>query len=499
LRKTALRGVAVVWWCSLGVWLLGGYPVPAQGQAAPRITVTVDPRVELMSIIFYLAGSKEYDQGRVPSYIRDVDSHFGRVRDHAVVKLARKLRATRGISYDDVVDIAVHVTDVISLPERVPFFPLPKSMDRRWTTEAAREFLVLARLFVVESEFQRFFNQHQPLYQAGVRNMQEALRKYAHLEWFERFFGFRQGADFCVILGLLTGTHSYAARLAKPDGREDLYSVTGVWAVDAQGQPTFSAEVIPIIVHELTHSYTNPLVDQFAKGLRGPGETLFPFVRSELEKQAYGNWRALMCESLDRACTLRYILANEGPAALQERALYESTRGFPWTGELAAVLAEYDTKPRAYSDLAQFFPRIIAFFNDYAKNADTKLGSLKAQKDRQRKEWQEKGPQIVALVPAHGAQDVDPRLKAIVVTFDRRMRDKSWSVVSLGSTDRYPQEAGPAGYDAARKVFTLPVELQPGKEYAFGLNAERYLRFQSEEGIPLAPVEVHFKTRPADK
>ncbi len=41
--------------------------------------------------------------------------------------------------------------------------------------------------------------------------------------------------------------------------------------------------------------------------------------------------------------------------------------------------------------------------------------------------------------------------------------------------------------------------LQPEKEYVFGLNAERFPGFQSEEGIALAPVVVRFKTKAADK
>jgi hypothetical protein len=40
----------------------------------------------------------------------------------------------------------------------------------------------------------------------------------------------------------------------------------------------------------------------------------------------------------------------------------------------------------------------------------------------------------------------------------------------------------------------MPVGLETGKEYFFGLNAEGYLGFQSQEGIPLAPVVVRFKT-----
>ena len=37
--------------------------------------VVVEPRVELMSIIFRLAGNREYNLGRVDSYTNDVEKH----------------------------------------------------------------------------------------------------------------------------------------------------------------------------------------------------------------------------------------------------------------------------------------------------------------------------------------------------------------------------------------------------------------------------------------
>ena len=160
------------------------------------ITVTVDPRVELMSVIFRLANNPEYCQGRVPSYFQDAGRRFGRFRDHPVVTLARKLRETREISHDAVMTMAVHVTDAFSLREEVPLSPQPKSLDRRWTPETAREFLVLARRFVVEADFKGFLDQHEPLYQFAVQRMRETLDQHAHLDWFDRFFGPRDGARF---------------------------------------------------------------------------------------------------------------------------------------------------------------------------------------------------------------------------------------------------------------------------------------------------------------
>lgn len=499
MKKAVFRGVMFVLWLSPAVWLLAADSGTTEKKTARHFTVSVDPRVELMSILFRLAGNGEYNQGRVPSYVQDVESHFGRFRDHPAVKLAKQLRETRRLGFNAPMGMAVHVTDAVSLQEKIPLSPLPESMDSRWTSETAKEFLVLARQFVAETDFKGFLTKHEPLYQVAVQRMQEVLDKQGHLEWFDSFFGPRKGADFHVVLGMLNGGPSYGARLKRSDGQEDLYSVIGVWMVDSQGQPTFPPEVVPTVVHEFTHSYTNALVDQFAKELQGSGEKIFPYVAAEMRKQAYLDWKTMMYESLNRACGLRYILATEGPAAVQKAVAYEKSRSFYWVGELAEVLGEYDAPPRKYSDLVQFFPRVIAFFNDYAKNADTKLGAVKAEKDKQGQPSQDKGPKIVAMTPANGAQDVDPNLKAIVITFDRRMQDKSWSVVTLGTPEQMPKSAGPLRYDAARKVFTMPVQLQPGKEYRFGLNGGQYLNFRSAEGIPLAPVVVHFKTRSADR
>lgn len=470
---------------------------PKEKKEGPRIMITVDPRVELMSVIFRLAGNPEYNQGKIPSYVRDVDEYFGSFHDHAVVKLARKLRATRGVSYDAVMGMAVHLTDIGSLGEKIPFSPQPPSLDSRWTPEDAREFIKLARQFVSDSKFKEFLDRHESLYKTGVQRMQELLDKEAHLEWFDKFFGPRQSADFHLVLGLLNGGGSYGVHYTDPSGREELYSILGVWSVDLQGQPTFGRGVVPTIVHEFTHSYTNPLVDQFADQLQGPGEILFPYVVEAMRRQAYSGWRTLMYESLNRACGLRYVLATDGPTAMLKASTYESSRSFYWVGELADILGEYEKEPRQYANLTEFFPRIVAFFDDYAKNADAKFGAIKAEKENQAKEQQEKGPKIVTMVPPNGARDVDPGLKAIVVTFDRPMKSPGWAVVRLGSSDQVPKSTGAVGYDEERKIFTMPVELKPNKEYYFGLNAEGYLGFCSQEGIPLVPVVVRFKTGPA--
>ena len=102
----------------------------AEKQSRTLIEVRVDPRVELFSIIFRLAGNKEYSQGRVESYVKDVEKHFGPFRNHPAVGMARKLRTTRGVGYDAPMSLAVHL-DAENLETKLPLRPWPQSLHRR--------------------------------------------------------------------------------------------------------------------------------------------------------------------------------------------------------------------------------------------------------------------------------------------------------------------------------------------------------------------------------
>ncbi len=480
----------------LAVCFVGLEAWAGPGAQAPQVSVTVDPRVELLSIIFRLAANPEYSQGKVPGYIQDIDRHFAAFKEDPVVKLAARLRQTQGVSFDAVMGLAVHIADARELKEAVPLEPQPASLDRRWTPASAREFLALARQFITASGFEGFINEHQTLYRKSADRLQQVLAKEGHLEWYDAFYGENKSLVFHVVLGMVNGGGSYGVHMDRADGRTDIYSILGVWQVDAQGDPEFEPAMISTIVHEFNHSYTNPLIDRFAEPLRPAAEKIFNVVSEEMKRQAYSNSKTLLYESLDRACELRYTLAYKGQAAMTHAVEYEESRSFYWVGGLAALLGEYDTRARVYPDLVAFFPRIITFFDDYARDVDALAAEVKEKKARRLQEWKEKGPRILSVEPADGATDVDPGLKAIVITFDRPMRDKSWAVMLLGDVDHFPGAAVALAYDKECRVLTIPLKtLKPDWEYTFGLNSESTAGFVSQEGIPLYPVVIRFKTR----
>ena len=123
-------------------------------------------------------------------------------------------------------------------------------------------------------------------------------------------------------------------------------------------------------------------------------------------------------------------------------------------------------------------PRVLQFFDDYAKKT-------KVQASRK--------PKVVSMIPANGAEDVDPNLKEMKITFDRPMMDGNWSIVKM--TPNFPEMTGKPHYDKERKVLTVGIGLEPNRKYELWLNKGKFSSFMSEDGVLLDSVAVTFKTR----
>ena len=452
---------------------------PDAATSSHKIVARVDPRVELMCIIFRLAGNPEYNQPNSKSpYADEVEAHFGKYRDHAVIKLARELRASRGVSYDAVMSMAVHIRDTTQFKERVPFDKAPPRLDQRWRPDEAREFLKQARGFAKDTQFNDFFKAHRKLYEAAGQRMTSKLGERAYLDWFDSYFGARPGAKFSAIVGMLNGGCNYGVGARSLDGREDICPVLGVWQFDDDGIPVINDEIVSTVVHELCHSYTNAIVDRHADELRPAGERIFPHCADIMKRQAYGDWKTMMYESLVRVCVVRYLHATDGPAAARKAIKQEHDRGFTWIGDLSMLLEEYEAGRERYQTFDAFMPHVVNMFNTFAADYDKRI---------------EQAPKVVSMIPPNGATDVDPSLTRIVVTFDQPMQDGMWAVV--GGGPHFPELAGDVSYDKDCKVFTIPVRLKPDWSYEFWLNRGRFDTFRSKAGVRLESVAVTFKTR----
>jgi hypothetical protein len=103
-------------------------------------------------------------------------------------------------------------------------------------------------------------------------------------------------------------------------------------------------------------------------------------------------------------------------------------------------------------------------------------------------------PEIVSMTPANGAKDVDPKIRALRITFNVRMGGGfSWT----GGGPHFPTipEGKRPSWTPDHRTCILPVELKPGWEYRLGLNSPSHKNFQSAGGVPLDPVIYTFSTK----
>ena len=103
-------------------------------------------------------------------------------------------------------------------------------------------------------------------------------------------------------------------------------------------------------------------------------------------------------------------------------------------------------------------------------------------------------PVVVKTAPEAGADDVDPKLTEIKVTFSKDMQDGTWSWATL-SQESFPTLDGKPKYLKDKRTCVLPVKLEPEKTYAIWVNSEKFDNFKDTGGRSAIPYLLVFKTK----
>jgi hypothetical protein len=429
-----------------------------------------DSRIELMSILFRLAGNSEYHQSRVPAYDKAIGKYFAPYRDHEAVQLARSL----GIGFEAPMKFAIYLRDAESLEERVPFDRPGVHLYAAWDAATVRAFLAAARRFAVETNFQGFLRSQQPLYDASNARLQAFLRDRADLGWFARFFGPQPPALLVVVPGMANGGPSYAARFVDESGAEEIYAIPGISKVDGAGLPVFDSDWRNVMVAELAHVYVSPPAARFAARMQGAARQIYQAVAPAMQRQSYGDSWTMLNQSLSRAVTIEYVMEHDGQEAARIAIQKENARSFFWMSGLAGLLETYRKGRDQYQTFDSFMPRVAQFFANTAPKIQELTDRLQ--------------PKVVSTSIAEGARDVDPGTKQIVVRFSMAMTRAGPNKSSKISGGRF---------DTTGTVLTIPVTLEADRDYAIPLRWSGGQSFVSADGVPLPGATLRFRTAPA--
>jgi hypothetical protein len=441
--------------------------VPARAQAW---RAGIDSRVELMSILFRLAGNPEYRQCRTPAYDQAIEKYFAAYRDHDAVQMAHAL----SIGFEAPMKLAVNLRDASTLAELIPFDGKGIYLYQGWNAAKARDFLAAARRFEADANYPAFLQSQQPLFNAINANLVAFLKNDTDLAWFARFFASSPPARIAIIPGLANGASSYAARVIDGSGAEEIYAIPGISAVDAKGIPVFDAEYRNLMVHELANVYVSRAAGKFANQMEAAAKQIYAPVTDAMQRQSYASWRLMVNQSLARAAAIEYIIEHDSPEAARAMVWRENAQSFFWMGNLVDLFETYRNDRDEYPTFESFMPRVVDFFNDTAPNIQDMIGRLQ--------------PKVISTSIPDGANGVDPATNAIVVRFSMAMNRVGPGRGAKASGGRF---------DAGGTAVTIPVTLEPGRDYAIPLRWSGGQAFVSADGVPLPATVLKFRTAAA--
>jgi hypothetical protein len=277
--------------------LLNHYPLPK-----------VDERVELLSIVFRLAGNYEYNDNTYRSYVSDIHSHFDRYKNHPLISFTSELSNKNGVCFDAVMFMAIYLEQPPSLNPIVPFSAdVP---EKRWGQDNANKFVRLLKQFYTDARCAEFFMEHEGLYktvQGNFMPVYEAL----DVNWYNQYYGQQPEGSLNVMIGLGLGGGNYGPKLKYPDGKEDIYAVMGTRSIDSTNNPSFLVDdYLPTLIHEFNHSYVNHLTYKYEKDFEGSGLKLYELIKAGMGNQHYTSWQTIMNEALVRACDQVFVRAQ---------------------------------------------------------------------------------------------------------------------------------------------------------------------------------------------
>lgn len=439
-------------------------------------TPKVDKRVELLSIVFKLAGNREYNEVSIKDYADKVDKHFKPYSNHEVVIFAKELRQNKGISYDAVVSMAIVLDDNLN-----PIIDFSRTLpEKRWSEDDATKFVKLLKAFYKDTKCENFFSDNEPLFKEVERRFSNVYDKI-DLKWYQTFFGTNAEEDFKLLVSLGCGKHNYGPSYSLSNEKKKVFSIMGTWRADNTGMPIYKeAEYLPVIIHEFAHSFVNPLNEKYNTEFEESGKEIYKTVEYEMSRQqAYGNWQIMLNEALVRASVIKYFIDHDAKESkIQMMLNSESNKGFIWIKGLVTELKKYDNQRSEYPTLESYIHNLSLAYKGFAK----KISQFDAQR-----------PKVEAISEfKNNDSNVDSKIKTITINFDRPLAGKGYSV----NYGRKGKSAFPKldniSYSNDNKSVVMEVQLSSDIEYQFVLTGKN---FKTEQGVPLKTYEVNFKTQ----
>ena len=329
--------------------------------------------VELMGLLWRLAGADEYSQCEVGTIVDSADKYFASMMNHRAVKLAKQYYQ-QGIAYDAVTGYAnqLIINDLGMILFDSDYLEGSNTSFDRWSDKQKNDMLSALNDFYETSKFHDWFVSTYVEQQQAIASFKQVCNM--DYTWFDRYYGENDKISSRIILSFMIGNHNNGISLKRKDGTLLLTPVYG--SLYQNGENVKFGGDMNLVVHEFSHPYCNPLIYANWSSISSKSEEVFNRVRFIMESQAYSDAKTMMCETLVRSSAISYMKTHNLGYLVGKTLAYEESNGFIMVRYLVKTLEKREQDAAKYATLSDFMPVLIEAINNFNPDDPANQGGV---------------------------------------------------------------------------------------------------------------------------
>jgi len=350
---------------------------PVGVNLSSRVHVEIDPRLELVQIIYFLSNSDWYRKHASPyraganpynyPYLRDVLNYFGNYTNATAVRMVATM-VDNSLAYDAIPEFALHLN------------PANFSRDMNWSdmlklrpwlnVTLLNEFARAVAQFANETDFWRFYNEHRAFYNKTLLEFEANGRRILNVTRFEENFFGENISSWTIVPLTLIAYDGFGYHLNE-GGKKRIYAFLGFDRIEGGVPRVYLSQTgITFLVHEFAHSFVNPAVDEYYY-LFKPYESLYDPVREKLTRMAYPNFKVMLYETFVRAVEAYYLNVTGHPDEALDDLIKNRNLGFYFIGDVyRAYVDDYMKHRDVYKNYTDFMPELARVIEEVYNRTD---------------------------------------------------------------------------------------------------------------------------------
>lgn len=343
---------------------------PSTINISENVKVEVDPRIELLTIIQYLADYELITPFNL-DYKKDVDEFFKEYKNHKAVTQFKEL-SKRGFVAGGPVNYILNCT---SLPELEVSENISYSQKELIVgVEDINGFRESMKSFYNETNFKEFYSQHKELYQ-------EMLTSYTkdnnlielYIDSLENYTGKNQ-KSYNIILSPLIHEGGFSPSLNEENDKYDTYILLGStippeiykkFDNDYEKAKKFSDTASAfklremLMIHEFTHTHLRSMEEEPYLHTINNKEPKNQEYLNDFSKVGYNTWDSIVNEYFVRSITARILFLEDEKEEYKRALNNDKKSGFTHIESLIEKLKEYENNRDKYKQIEDFYPELL--------------------------------------------------------------------------------------------------------------------------------------------